>query len=87
VTVVTKDRVPEGSSNYAQGGIASVWSRTTPSQRTQPTPAAGQASVIPRSCAWWYARDGRVRDMIALARASLRPDAKAFTSTSASGAP
>ena len=24
VTVVTKDRLPEGSSSYAQGGIASV---------------------------------------------------------------
>src|SRR5262249_61869425 len=26
VLLVTKDRLPESSSNYAQGGIASVWS-------------------------------------------------------------
>ena len=25
VAIITKDRVPEGSSRYAQGGIASVW--------------------------------------------------------------
>ena len=26
VVLVTKDRLPESSSRYAQGGIASVWS-------------------------------------------------------------
>ena len=37
VLVLSKDRLPESATNYAQGGYASVWSRRTPSKRTSRT--------------------------------------------------
>ena len=38
VIVLTKDRLPESATAYAQGGIASVWSPRTPSRSTARTP-------------------------------------------------
>lgn len=79
VTVVTKDRVPEGSSSYAQGGIASVWSPDDSfAAHAADTEEAGAGLCDPETVAL-VVREGpeRVRDMIALGtRFSLRPDAE-----------
>jgi len=79
VAVVTKDRVPEGSSNYAQGGIASVWSPDDSfDAHAADTEEAGAGLCDPETVAL-VVREGpeRVRDMIALGtRFSLRPDAE-----------
>lgn len=79
VAVVTKDRVPEGSSNYAQGGIASVWSPDDSfAAHAADTEEAGAGLCDPETVAL-VVREGpeRVRDMIALGtRFSLRPDAE-----------
>jgi L-aspartate oxidase len=79
VTVVTKDRVPEGSSSYAQGGIASVWSpEDSFAAHAADTEEAG-AGLCDPDIVELVVREGpeRVRDMIALGtRFSLRPDAE-----------
>ncbi|MBY0275797.1 L-aspartate oxidase [Candidatus Binatia bacterium] len=79
VTVVTKDRVPEGSSNYAQGGIASVWSpEDSFDAHAADTEVAG-AGLCNHDIVELVVREGpeRVREMIALGtRFSLRPDAE-----------
>jgi L-aspartate oxidase len=79
VTVVTKDRVPEGSSSYAQGGIASVWSpEDSFDAHTADTEEAG-AGLCDHEIVELVVREGpeRVREMIALGtRFSLRPDAE-----------
>jgi len=79
VAVVTKDRVPEGSSHYAQGGIASVWSPDDSfAAHAADTEVAG-AGLCDPDIVSLVVREGpeRVRDMIALGtRFSLRPDAE-----------
>ena len=78
VCVVTKARLPEGSSDWAQGGIASVWSPddSLDSHATD-TEVAGAGLCHP-DIVRLVVEEGprRVRDMIALGtRFSLRPDA------------
>ena len=79
VTVVTKDRVPEGSSSYAQGGIASVWSpEDSFDAHASDTEEAG-AGLCNHAVVELVVREGpeRVREMIDLGtRFSLRPDAE-----------
>jgi len=68
VVVVTKDRVPESSTRYAQGGIASVWSPDdTFEDHIRDTLVAG-AGLCRRDAVEMVVRDGpaRVRDLIAL---------------------
>jgi L-aspartate oxidase len=78
VGVITKDRVPEGSSRYAQGGIASVWSPDDSfAAHAADTEDAG-AGLCQPAVVELVVREGpdRVREMIELgARFSLRPDA------------
>jgi L-aspartate oxidase len=68
VVVVTKDRVPEGSTEYAQGGIASVWSpEDSFDSHVEDTLVAG-AGLCRREVVETVVREGpdRVRDLIAL---------------------
>ncbi|HXJ33934.1 MAG TPA: L-aspartate oxidase [Candidatus Eisenbacteria bacterium] len=68
VAVITKDRLPESSSQYAQGGIASVWSPEDSFQsHTEDTLVAG-AGLCHRDVVETVVREGpaRVRDLIAL---------------------
>ena len=79
VAVVTKDRVPEGSSNYAQGGIASVWSPDDSFASHEADTEVAGAGLCDHEIVRLVVREGpeRVRDMIALGtRFSLRPDAE-----------
>jgi L-aspartate oxidase len=79
VVVVTKDRVPEGSSAYAQGGIASVWSPEDSFAAHAADTAEAGAGLCDPEIVDLVVREGpeRVRDMIALGtRFSLRPDAE-----------
>ena len=49
VVLLTKDRLPESSSQYAQGGIASVWTnlmREPSRSRYMPAPACGSSSRV-----------------------------------------
>ncbi len=79
VVVVTKDRLPEGSSSYAQGGIASVWSpEDSFAAHAADTELAG-AGLCDPEIVDLVVREGpeRVREMIALGtRFSLRPGAE-----------
>ena len=68
VLVVTKDRMPEGSSWYAQGGIASVWSTEDSFEaHIEDTVRAG-AGLCRRPVVERVVRDGpaRVRELIDL---------------------
>jgi L-aspartate oxidase len=68
VVVVTKDRVPEGSTRYAQGGIASVWSPDDSfDAHIEDTTVAGAGLCRPEAVEV-VVREGpdRVRDLIAL---------------------
>ncbi len=68
VIVVTKDRLPESSSQYAQGGIASVWSpEDSFDSHIDDTIVAG-AGLCHRDVVETVVRDGpdRVRELIAL---------------------
>jgi L-aspartate oxidase len=68
VVVVTKDRAPESSTQYAQGGIASVWSPDDSfDAHIEDTLAAG-AGLCHREAVEAVVREGpaRVRDLIAL---------------------
>jgi L-aspartate oxidase len=79
VTVVTKDEVPEGSSHYAQGGIASVWSPDDSfAAHASDTEEAGAGLCDPEVVRLVVGEGpDRVREMIALGtRFSLRPDAE-----------
>jgi L-aspartate oxidase len=79
VTVVTKDKVPDGSSNYAQGGIASVWSPDDSfAAHAADTEEAGAGLCNPEIVRLVVGEGPeRVREMIALGtRFSLRPDAE-----------
>jgi L-aspartate oxidase len=78
VAVITKDRLPEGSSRYAQGGIASVWSPDDSfAAHAADTEDAG-AGLCHAEVVDLVVREGpdRVRELIDIgARFSLRPDA------------
>jgi L-aspartate oxidase len=68
VLLVTKDRLPESSSQYAQGGIASVWSPDDSFEsHIEDTLAAG-AGLCHRDVVEVVVREGptRVRDLIGL---------------------
>jgi len=67
VVLLTKDRLPESSSQYAQGGIASVWSPDDSFEsHIEDTLVAG-AGLCHRDAVEQVVRDGpeRVRDLIA----------------------
>ena len=76
VTVLTKDRLPESATAYAQGGIASVWSdEDSFEEHSQDTMTAG-ADLCHRDIVDLVVREGpeRVRELIALGtHFSLRP--------------
>ena len=68
VVLVTKDRLPESSSQYAQGGIASVWSpEDSFESHIEDTLTAGDG-LCHRDVVETVVREGpdRVRDLIAL---------------------
>ncbi len=68
VVLVTKDRLPESSSRYAQGGIASVWSpEDSFESHIEDTLVAGDG-LCHREVVETVVREGpdRVRDLIAL---------------------
>jgi L-aspartate oxidase len=77
VTLVTKDQLPESSSRYAQGGIASVWGEDdTFESHIDDTLTAG-AGLCRRDAVETVVREGpeRVRELIALGvHFDLRPD-------------
>lgn len=79
VCVVTKDRMPEGSSQYAQGGVATVWSPDDSfASHAADTEHAGAGLCHPEIVDL-VVREGpeRVREMIERGtRFSLRPDAE-----------
>jgi len=67
VVLVTKDRLPESSSRYAQGGIASVWSpEDSFESHIEDTLVAGDG-LCHRDVVEIVVREGpeRVRDLIA----------------------
>ncbi len=76
VIVLTKDRLPESATAYAQGGIASVWSdEDSFEEHSQDTMTAG-ADLSRRDIVDLVVREGpeRVRELIALGtNFSLRP--------------
>jgi L-aspartate oxidase len=76
VTVLTKDRLPESATAYAQGGIASVWSAEDSfEEHSQDTMTAGAGLCHP-DIVDLVVREGpeRIRDLIALGtQFSLRP--------------
>ena len=68
VALVTKDRLPESSSQYAQGGIASVWSpEDSLASHVEDTLRAG-AGLCRRDVVEMVVREGpvRVRELIDL---------------------
>ena len=78
VGVITKDRVPEGSSRYAQGGIASVWSPDDSFEAHAADTEDAGAGLCRPDVVELVVHEGpdRVREMIEYgARFSLRPDA------------
>jgi L-aspartate oxidase len=68
VVLVTKDRLPESSSSYAQGGIASVWSPEDSFQAHIDDTLGAGAGLCHRDVVEIVVREGpdRVRDLIAL---------------------
>lgn len=77
VLVISKERMPESATAYAQGGIASVWSpEDSFEEHSQDTMTAGAGLCHP-DIVDLVVREGpaRVRELIALGtRFSLRPD-------------
>jgi L-aspartate oxidase len=67
VTLVTKDRLPESSSSYAQGGIASVWSVDDSFEAHIADTLAAGAGLCHRTAVELVVREGpeRVRELIA----------------------
>src|SRR2546429_8464974 len=76
VTIVTKDRLPESNSAYAQGGIASVWSAEDSfAAHIQDTLTAGAGLCHPEVVEA-VVREGaeRIRELVALGNTfSRRP--------------
>ena len=68
VSIVTKDRLPESSSQYAQGGIASVWSPEDSFESHADDTLGAGAGLCHRDVVETVVREGpdRVRDLIAL---------------------
>ena len=68
VLLVTKDQLPESSSRYAQGGIASVWSPEDSFESHAADTLAAGAGLCHREVVETVVRDGpeRVRELIAL---------------------
>jgi L-aspartate oxidase len=68
VAIVTKDRLPESSSQYAQGGIASVWSPEDSFESHVDDTLLAGAGLCHRDVVETVVREGpaRVRDLIAL---------------------
>jgi L-aspartate oxidase len=68
VVVVTKDRLPEGSSRYAQGGIASVWSPEDSFEAHAEDTIAAGAGLCRADVVDTVVREGpaRVRELIEL---------------------
>jgi L-aspartate oxidase len=68
VSLVTKDRLPESSSQYAQGGIASVWSPEDSFEAHIADTLAAGDGLCHREVVQTVVREGpdRVRDLIAL---------------------
>jgi L-aspartate oxidase len=68
VVLVTKDRLPESSSRYAQGGIASVWSPEDSFEAHIADTLAAGDGLCHRDVVELVVREGpdRVRDLIAL---------------------
>src|SRR6185295_12022371 len=68
VALVTKDRLPESSSQYAQGGIASVWSPEDSFESHIDDTLVAGAGLCHRDVVETVVREGpdRVRDLIAL---------------------
>ncbi|MGD0947670.1 MAG: L-aspartate oxidase [Candidatus Binatia bacterium] len=79
VTVLTKDRLPESATEYAQGGIATVWSpEDSFEEHSRDTMVAG-ADLCHADVVDSVVREGpdRIRDLIALGtNFSLRPGAE-----------
>src|SRR5215831_363334 len=76
VALVTKDRLPESSSRYAQGGIASVWSPEDSFESHVDDTLVAGAGLCHRDVVETVVREGpaRVRDLIALGtNFDLRP--------------
>src|SRR5262245_9453146 len=76
VVIVTKDRLPESSSQYAQGGIASVWSAEDSFESHAADTLVAGAGLCHTDVVDTVVREGpeRVSDMIALGtRFALRP--------------
>src|SRR4029077_11661048 len=68
VTLITKDRLPESNTRYAQGGIASVWSpEDSFAAHVEDTLDAG-AGLCHRDVVELVVREGpdRIRELIAL---------------------
>ena len=84
VTIVTKDRLPESNSAYAQGGIASVWSAEDSfADHIQDTLTAG-AGLCHTEVVEAVVKEGpdRIRELIALgANFSRSPVAKRRSTT------
>lgn len=79
VAVVTKAQLPEGSSQYAQGGVASVWSPDDSYDEHARDTAGAGAGLCHGDIVDIVVREGpeRVREMIAYGtRFDLRPDAE-----------
>src|SRR5215813_10800912 len=68
VALVTKDRLPESSSQYAQGGIASVWSPEDSFESHIDDTLIAGAGLCHRDVVETVVREGpeRVRDLIGL---------------------
>ena len=79
VTVLTKDRLPESATEYAQGGIATVWSpEDSFEEHSRDTMVAG-ADLCHADVVDSVVREGpdRIRELIALGtNFSLRPGAE-----------
>jgi L-aspartate oxidase len=76
VLVLSKDRLPESATNYAQGGIASVWSpEDSFDAHVEDTLVAG-AGLCHRDLVQLVVREGpdRIRDLIALGTHFSRRD-------------
>src|SRR5512144_658204 len=76
VLVLSKDRLPESATNYAQGGIASVWSPEDSFEaHVEDTLVAG-AGLCHRELVELVVREGpdRIRDLIALGTNFSRRD-------------
>ncbi|MEO8751979.1 MAG: L-aspartate oxidase [Casimicrobiaceae bacterium] len=78
VLVLSKDRMPESNTNYAQGGIASVWAADDSFEaHVEDTLIAG-AGLCHRDLVELVVRDGpqRIRDLIALGTHFSRSEAR-----------